>query len=220
MIDAKQVADFLDSSLAIRRINFVLDWGVCRIEPNPGAYKKIADGFRTNKISVNELTPSVKLAISASFTDVLGGYNPSDNTFYFKEYTNIYAAQTQSTIIHECTHALVDGYRIGAVTMVSNEVAAFIAECVFRLHNNIATSDIPSDITDIILPIACRILNEHGKQYQIPKGDKLNELMKAMSLFYGIPAGATSDDSDGIPGVEISYDLQKQRKKDAARPRP
>jgi hypothetical protein len=116
----KKVADVLRVT-AIDKLDFFLEKD--HLEVSPKRMKEVADAIEQNRIDV--VVASTGALLSAA-------YSPHSDTMTLGSLQVPDQPGGRAGIVHESVHALVDMFRITQATELSDEVAAYLAEVIFR----------------------------------------------------------------------------------------
>lgn len=104
----------------IGRINYSL--GNLRIRTS--GYHRIRDAIQRNRITVER---------DDSDTSRTAQYDPDDNKIILSRNISFDTMSGKAVVIHELTHAIVDAARASQTTVLNDEAAGYISQCMYRM---------------------------------------------------------------------------------------
>lgn len=130
----------------------------------------------------------IKVAIGATgvFT---AAYDSAHNriTFGTKDPVDLATADGRGTVVHECTHALIDAIRKGrSVAYGDNEVAAYIAQTVYAMNAGDRFNTI-SPVAGPVFSIASKIRNYRGEGvYTVDPADVVSVRAQILAIYQAV----------------------------------
>src|SRR5882672_9588850 len=116
------------------KINYQLSENGTTVAVNKANYLAVAQAVQERRIIVMQDVPPGSVAAYDNGSDIL-----------HVDFNQVKTDRDQSTVVHECTHALLDLMRAVNFTMLTSEVAAFLSQTIYLKNMG---QPLPKDETD------------------------------------------------------------------------
>ncbi len=127
----------------------------------------------------------IKVAIgnTGGFTATYDGLN-NKMTFGAKDPVNLSTADGRATVVHECTHAVIDAIRKGkSVAYGDDEVAAYIAQTVYSMNAGDSFNKV-GPVAGPLYNVASKIKNYSGQDvYMVDPGDVVGVRAQILAIY-------------------------------------
>ena len=121
-----EILRVLDNRSIVDRINFSLG----NLHIRKSGFRRIRAAISSNLIKVG-----VSRMPNAAAAEYIAENNRLNISRNGARRGNFDRHSFQAVIVHECVHAIVDASRSGRTTVLADESAAYIAQCLYRLRS-------------------------------------------------------------------------------------